>query len=397
MRILNISAQKPNSTGSGVYMTELMKSFNKKGIENAAVCGIDISDKVDIKEAKEVFPVYFNTEELPFPVVGMSDSMPYEATRYRDMTPLMQKQFEEAFINKVKEAVKSFKPDIILCHHLYFLTSLIREHFPNEKIGAVCHGTDLRQFLKINLQNDRTKENIRKLDAAFALHDVQRDEIIDIFDMDPQKVFTIGTGYNSEIFCQRDVKKDVGVTEIIYAGKICEKKGVLCLVKAFSKIDTQKKVKLSLAGGYSHKEEYDRIVSSAKASGKDIEFLGKLSQDELAERFNRADIFVLPSFFEGLPLVLAEALACNLKVLATDLPGVKTWIDSHIPHNGIVFIEPPVMENVDEPQKASLEEFTKRLKACLEEAVNDYRDTAKVDTTAISWDNVSKKITDHLN
>ena len=40
MRILSISAQKPDSTGSGVYMTELIRAFADKGYEQGAVAGI---------------------------------------------------------------------------------------------------------------------------------------------------------------------------------------------------------------------------------------------------------------------------------------------------------------------------------------------------------------------
>lgn len=46
MRILSITAQKPDSTGSGVYMTELIKNWQKQGHEQAAVAGVYIEDKV---------------------------------------------------------------------------------------------------------------------------------------------------------------------------------------------------------------------------------------------------------------------------------------------------------------------------------------------------------------
>ena len=40
MKILSISAQKPDSTGSGIYLTELVKAFSKKGHEQAVMAGI---------------------------------------------------------------------------------------------------------------------------------------------------------------------------------------------------------------------------------------------------------------------------------------------------------------------------------------------------------------------
>ena len=93
MRILSISAQKPDSTGSGIYMTELIKALSKMGHEQAAIAGISKNDRVSLPEEVEFFPVYFDTEKLPFHVVGMSDEMPYESTRYRDMDEDMTERF----------------------------------------------------------------------------------------------------------------------------------------------------------------------------------------------------------------------------------------------------------------------------------------------------------------
>ena len=55
---------------------------------------------------------------------------------------------------------------------------------------------------------------------------------------------------------------------------------------------------------------------------------------------NQSDVFVLPSFYEGLPLVIIEALACGTYVICTDLPGIRNWIDQNLPDNGVVFVEP---------------------------------------------------------
>ncbi len=46
-------------------------------------------------------------------------------------------------------------------------------------------------------------------------------------------------------------------------------------------------------------------------------------QDEFAAALSRANLFILPSLYEGLPLVLPEALASGCICLATDLPGVR--------------------------------------------------------------------------
>ena len=81
MRILSITAQKPSSTGSGIYLTELVKEFAKSGCTQAVIAGVTREDQVELQEGTAWYPVLFESESLPFPVVGMSDEMPYQSTR----------------------------------------------------------------------------------------------------------------------------------------------------------------------------------------------------------------------------------------------------------------------------------------------------------------------------
>ena len=392
MKILTISAQKPNSTGSGVYLMELVKSFCKKGFQNVIVCGIDKDDILEEEEGIIYEPVYFQTKDLPFPVVGMSDLMPYKSTRYRDLTPDMQKQFEDKFINKIKSVEKKFHPDLILCHHLYFLTALVREYFPDQKIAAICHNTDLRQFKNIEMQNDRIQKNIQSLDLIFSLHDKQKDEIASLFKIDKKKIRTIGAGYNNRVFQNKKLERPKDKVHIVYAGKLSDQKGVPCLLSALNKICVDKKIKLSLAGGYSDENEYRKIKKAAEESRYEIEFLGKLSQKELAEVFNQSHIFVLPSFSEGLPLVVVEALACGLKVIVTDLPGLKDWMDDHIKDHNISFVK---LSRKDKNALLSVEEieqFTDNLSKEIEKAIMQYKTYQMPDVSGVSWDSVADQI-----
>ena len=114
MRILSITAQKPHSTGSGVYLTSLVRAFRALGHENAVVAGLTRADGVSFPEGTEFFPVYYETDALPFPVCGMSDEMPYPSTRYRDLGPAKEHAFRRAFLSAVREAVSAFRPDLIV-------------------------------------------------------------------------------------------------------------------------------------------------------------------------------------------------------------------------------------------------------------------------------------------
>lgn len=87
MRILNISAQKPDSTGSGVYLAEMVRCEFSAGHAAAVVAGVDASDEPTLPEGAEPYFVRFNTEALPFNVCGMSDVMPYFGAKSIGPTP----------------------------------------------------------------------------------------------------------------------------------------------------------------------------------------------------------------------------------------------------------------------------------------------------------------------
>ena len=89
MNILHLSAQKPDSTGSGVYLHETVSALARAGHNQAVIAGIAPEDNPAFDKGVLFKPVRFETSDLPFPVVGMSNVMPYRATRYCDLTPAM--------------------------------------------------------------------------------------------------------------------------------------------------------------------------------------------------------------------------------------------------------------------------------------------------------------------
>ena len=83
MRILNVTAQKPNSTGSGIFLSELMKEFANKGHTQALVAGVYPEEETPVPDRVTFYPVYFEQGKLNFPIVGMSDEMPTPLARFR--------------------------------------------------------------------------------------------------------------------------------------------------------------------------------------------------------------------------------------------------------------------------------------------------------------------------
>lgn len=396
MKILSITAQKPNSTGSGIYLTELVKKYAAKGHKQAVVAGICKEDVVELPEGVSFYPVYFDSAKLPFPIVGMSDEMPYPSTRYCDMTLEMTKQFEEAFLEVIGRAVEELKPDVILCHHLYYLTALVREYFPQHKVYGFCHNTDLRQMRKTDLKRSYIREQIRKLDRIFVPQKAQETGVQEIYGAEIAKITQVGMGYNSEIFRRGGEKVKDGVTRLVFAGKIAEKKGVMSLLRSLTLLAdaageeqvSVEQLKLSLAGSTGNAEEYETIRKLAEKCPYEVEFLGRLTQLELAKVYHRSDIFVLPSFFEGIPLVVIEALACGNRVVMTDLPGIREWLESVAPGADMQYVKLPKMRNTDEPVPETLPEFEIRLMEALRMSIKQ-KETKLTDVSGISWEKIA--------
>lgn len=386
MRILNISAQKPDSTGSGTYLAALVREQIETGHRAAVLCGAapgDTQGELDRRAA--VFAVPFESPELPFPICGMSDVMPYPSTRYRDLTPSMLKAFERAFAAAINRAVAEFRPDLVLCHHLYLVTALAREYVRGVPVVAVCHSTDLRQLRSHALERDRIVSAVRRLDAVFALHAEQAEQIGLVCGVDADRIHVIGTGYDHRVFC-RDANVARQPGSLVYVGKICFKKGVESLVRAVSLPidDGVHPSGLVLVGGRGDDAEYARIERLAAASDVPVTLAGRLDSDGLVHAYRSSDVFVLPSFYEGLPLVTIEALACGCKVVATDLPGVRPWMEAMLPGAPVTWVASPRMTDVDTPVAADLPLFERALADAIAQALAAPPST--FEPSAVSWE-----------
>ncbi|NFE82478.1 glycosyltransferase family 4 protein [Clostridium sporogenes] len=392
-KILNILAQRPDKTGSGMYLQAIVKEADKNGYKQAVIAGISAKDKKVTFSSKNpitFFPVIFETSNLPFPIVGMSDVMPYESTKYKDLSIDMLKKWELSFSSVIKKAIDEFNPDIIICHHLWILTSLVKELYPNKKIIAFCHGTDLRQFESFkNSTKSISKEvlnyviaNCKNLEAVIVSHKDEKMKVIESYKIDENKVYIAGTGFNPDTFYINENKINSNKIKIVYAGKLSYSKGVPFLINSINLIKKYvNNIDLYLAGSGAGDETISIIkLCKNNSCNFNINVLGSLSQKKLSDLFRECDILVLPSLYEGLPLVLIEAMACGLKIVCTELPGIKEWMGEAINNSGIIeYIPMPKLKNIDTIVPEEISNFEHNLALFIEKQIkNDLVINAKV-------------------
>ena len=122
----------------------------------------------------------------------------------------------------------------------------------------------------------------------------------------------------------RRIVKENGVRRLLFVGNLSERKGVTDLLKALSRPGFEAlPLELVLAG------DGDIAAYQAKANAlgleKKVRFAGWVGQAEVADLMAQADFLVLPSYDEGLPLVILEALGNEVAVVCTpvgEIPSV---------------------------------------------------------------------------
>jgi len=106
---------------------------------------------------------------------------------------------------------------------------------------------------------------------------------------------------------------------IFTLGRFVKEKGFHGLIEAFTKLNN-KDYKLVIAGDADHPDMYsEKLKQSAKENN--VILTGFIKGEKLNELFSNAKLFVLPSFHEGLPISLLEAMSYDIDVLVSSIPA----------------------------------------------------------------------------
>ena len=103
IKILHLLSQRPDSTGSGIYIQAMLREAQVNGHDNYLIAGIQSKRSPDlecISEDKCTF-VAFGGEDISFPITGMSDVMPYASRCFSDLNAKDLIEYENCFAEKI--------------------------------------------------------------------------------------------------------------------------------------------------------------------------------------------------------------------------------------------------------------------------------------------------------
>jgi len=172
-----------------------------------------------------------------------------------------------------------------------------------------------------------------------------------------------------------------GEDYLLWMGRLTPEKRVDWLIKAFKEIKgTMPNLKLVIAGGSSATDEYVKGLKKFVGDDERIIFTGYVAGQEKEELFSNALLFTLPSYLEGLPIVLLEAMSYELPCLVSNISPHREVINEGV--NGFLF------------KSNSFSDFVKKLERLLEnsERLGNIGENArrKVEKE-YNWDDVVRK------
>jgi glycosyltransferase involved in cell wall biosynthesis len=121
-----------------------------------------------------------------------------------------------------------------------------------------------------------------------------------------------------------DYLEDIGVRPgeyILAVARFVPEKGLHDLIEAFEQMSGE--YQLVIAGDADHETEYSSGLKSRSKADDRIILTGYITGEKLNQVYSHARLFVLPSYHEGLPIALLEALSYGLSVLVSDIPANK--------------------------------------------------------------------------
>lgn len=117
-------------------------------------------------------------------------------------------------------------------------------------------------------------------------------------------------------------------TDFVCVGRICEQKGQLLLVQALARLrDTGRNASLTLAGDGPMRAQIESLAAELGVSAQ-IRITGWISSSQVRDELLAARCMVLPSFAEGLPVVIMEAMAVRRPVISTFVAGIPELVQT---------------------------------------------------------------------
>lgn len=254
------------------------------------------------------------SEDVTYNFVGSRRKLPGGLTLPFDLLLFMFKltfcKYDVVILNPSLRGKAIFRDALFL-----FISSIFKV-----KVITFFHGWSEEVAEKIELNPDRFVKYYGKSDAFFVLSKKIENKMrhwgID------KDIFITTTKVDDKLLSYKVPKcKEKSTKTILFLGRVEEYKGIFIVIESFKLLKERfSNIELIIAGDGSKLFDCKKIVSEQKILG--VKFLGNIKDSDVANAFASSDVYVLPSFSEGLPTSMLEAMAFGLPVITTPVGGI---------------------------------------------------------------------------
>jgi len=219
--------------------------------------------------------------------------------------------------------------DIIHSHDEHAFTtnlSALASHVGNRHLVVSCHGrlvytAPYGRMILGAYERTLMRSTLGSADAIIALSESDK-HYLSALGVELDRINVIPNA----IDLPTRISPNEGESDLILCvSQLLQRKGIEILIEAMQEVhEVHRDVKLLIVGEGERKDELLKMCHQ-RGLEEVITLKGRASEDELEEAYGACDLLVLPSFAEGVPTVILEAMARGKPVVATDIPGVREY------------------------------------------------------------------------
>lgn len=284
------------------------------------------------------YPAFFEPRNFSYVRADPSYSPPDVPAQYIEYPalPLLSRPWNgPVCAHSVLPHLEQFKPDLILSYYIYpdgyAAVSAGKRLGVPVILGAI--GSDINR-IPDRISAFLTRKALREASFVLTVSEHLRAQAIRL-GAPAQRTRTVRNGCDTSVFrltgraaARAALGLDADSEVVIFVGWIAPTKGLRELIDAVMRLGvSHPRLQLFCIGEGALQPELEGRAMDA-GLGRSIRFLGWRGSLEVASWLAAADVFCLPSYAEGCPNSVIEALACGRPVVATNVGGIPELVDS---------------------------------------------------------------------
>lgn len=233
--------------------------------------------------------------------------------------------FDPSIISKMRKIIKAYQPDVIHTHRYVlpyaFLASM---GFKTKRVHTV-HNVAQKEQTKVGKNINRVLFRYFNVVPVALSKEIQR-TIQEVYGLPDNRIPVVFNGIDLSRCIVKESYARKDTFTVLHIGRFMDVKNHELLLRSFARFKGQHSdARLQLLGDGELKENMMQLAGQLNITDA-VEFAGL--QSNVYPWLHNADVFILPSKFEGMPMTLIEAMGTGLPIIASNVGGIPDMLSS---------------------------------------------------------------------